>query len=164
MNSESILQQTTVAMIRTLYPKFVLNLSLNGIPLTGLSSQQISQVITQAKREGMEPGIMDLSIYLPSGKILNLEFKRPKGGVQSDDQKIIQSKLQALGHNYHLIRDTNTVFKLIAENTIHADRVDAFNSLDIQSDDEVLIEPFLHYPIGTPKCQVLDDLVKLYHI
>ena len=61
MSSESILQQTCVSMIRTLYPDLVLNLSLNGISLNGLSSLQKAQIIAQAKREGMETGIQDLS-------------------------------------------------------------------------------------------------------
>jgi len=130
MNSESILQQTAVAMLRDFYPKFVLNLSLNGISLEGLSVEQKSRIIAQAKREGMETGIQDLTIYLPKCKLLNLEFKRPKGGKQSPEQVEIEAKLKALGHTYYLIRDIPKIFELIAENTIYADRLQAFKSLD----------------------------------
>ena len=104
MSTEAILQQTFVHMFRTLYPDLILNLSLNGISLNGLSALNKAQVIAQAKREGMETGIQDLTIYLPEGKVLNLEFKRPNGGVQSEDQKKVEAKLLALGHNYYLVR------------------------------------------------------------
>ena len=116
-NLESVLQATTVSMLRSLYPDLVINLSLNGISLDGLTPQQKAQLIREAKSQGMETGIPDLLIYLPNAQILNLEFKRPKGGVQSPDQIAIQTKLSRLGHNYHLVRDYPSVFKLIAEHT-----------------------------------------------
>ena len=164
MNSESILQQTTVAMIRALYPSLVLNLSLNGISLNGLPIEQRSKLITQAKREGLEPGIQDLSIYLPNGQILNLEFKRPKGGVQSDEQKAIQTKLNALGHNYYLVRSFEEVFKLIAENTLKEFRNSQFYNLAIPSDTEVLTSQFLHWSKGTELSIVINRLKELYGI
>lgn len=116
-NLESVLQSTTVSMLRSLYPDLIINLSLNGISLDGLTPQQKAQLIRDAKLQGMEPGIPDLLIYLPNSQILNLEFKRPKGGTQSPDQVTIQTKLSKLGHNYHIIRDYVSVFKLIAEHT-----------------------------------------------
>jgi hypothetical protein len=121
---------TTVAMLRELYPDLVMNLSLNGISLNGLTQIQKYQLIEQAKKEGMETGIQDLSIYLPGAQVLNLEFKRPKGGKQSPDQVAIQSKLEAMGHNYHLIRDSYEVFHLIAKLTTDEYRVAAFKQLD----------------------------------
>jgi len=129
-NSESLLQITTVAMIRELYPDLVMNLSLNGISLNGLSIAQRAQLIAQAKKEGMETGVQDLSIYLPNSQVLNLEFKRPKGGSQSPDQVIIEDKLKAMGHNYHLIRDSYQVFFLIAQLTPTYYRLAAFSQLD----------------------------------
>ena len=116
-NLESVSQQTLVALIRNLYPDLVINLSLNGISLNGLSQQQKAQLIREQKLQGFTNGIMDLVIYLPNAQVLNLELKRPKGNSQSPDQLIIQAKLQALGHNYFLIRDIYDVFKLIAERT-----------------------------------------------
>ncbi len=116
-NLESVSQQTLVSLIRNLYPDLVINLSLNGISLTGLSQQQKAQLIREQKLQGMTAGIMDLVIDLPDAQVLNLELKRPKGGSQSPDQLVIQAKLQALGHNYFLIRDIYDVFKLIAERT-----------------------------------------------
>ena len=72
--SESLIQSTTVSMLNLLYPDFVLNLSLNGISLAGLNPQQKAQLIRQAKLEGMEPGVQDLSIYLPESVVLNLLY------------------------------------------------------------------------------------------
>ena len=164
MNSELILQQTCVSMIRTLYPDLVLNLSLNGISLNGLSSLQKAQIIAQAKREGMETGIQDLSVYLPDGVVLNLEFKRPKGGVQSTDQQLIESKLKALGHNYYLVRSVEEVFELIANNTLPEFRYKQLDSLSIPNDTKVLTEQFLHWPKGTSLSTVDNKLKELYSI
>ena len=116
-NLESVSQKTLVSLIRSLYPDLVINLSLNGISLDGLSPKQKSQLIREQKLQGFTNGIMDLVIYLPDAQVLNLELKRPKGGSQSPDQLVIQHKLEALGHNYFLIRDIYEVFKLIAERT-----------------------------------------------
>ena len=116
-NLESVSQQTLVAMLRAMYPDLVINLSLNGISLNGLSPQQKAQLIREQKLQGFTNGIMDLVIYLPEAQVLNLELKRPKGNSQSPDQLVIQAKLEALGHNYFLIRDIYDVFKLIAERT-----------------------------------------------
>ena len=116
-NLEATSQATLVAMIRSMYPDLIINLSLNGISLNGLSSQQKAQLIREQKLQGFTNGIMDLVIYLPDAQVLNLELKRPKGGSQSPDQSVIQAKLEALGHNYFLIRDIYDVFKLIAERT-----------------------------------------------
>ena len=164
MNNEAILQQTCVAMIRKLYPDLVLNLSLNGISLNGLSSLQKAQVIAQAKREGMETGIQDLSIYLPDGVVLNLEFKRPKGGVQSPDQQLIESKLKALGHTYYLVRSVERVFELISNNTLPEFRYRQFDSLLIPNDDRALTNQFLHWAKGTELSIVINRLKVLYDI
>ena len=163
-NIESILQQTTVAMIRTLYPTLVLNLSLNGISLDGLSAIQRAQLIRQAKLEGMETGIHDLTIYLPDSKVLNLEFKRPKGGTQSPDQKLIESKLTSLGHNYHLVRGTKEVFALIAEHTADEFRYKQFRILNLPVDYGSLKEQFLHWKAGTSIHIVFEELKEWYHL
>ena len=113
---ESVIQSTTISMLRALYPDLVINLSLNGISLSGLSAQQRAQLIRECKQQGMETGIPDLLIYLPNGKILNLEFKRSTG-KQSPDQLLIEHKLTVLGHNYHLVRSYEHVFELIADST-----------------------------------------------
>lgn len=164
MGNEEILQQTFVSMFRTLYPSCVLNLSLNGISLNGLSALNKAQLIAQAKRQGMENGIQDLSIYLPKGVVLNLEFKRPNGGVQSPDQKLIESKLKALGHNYYLVRSVEHIFELIANNTLPDFRYKQFDNLSIPSDGNTLTDQFLHWPKRTMLSEVHSKLKELYHI
>lgn len=163
-DSESTLQQTAVKMIRTFYPSLVLNLSLNGISLDGLSTTQRAQLIRQAKLEGMEPGIQDLTIYLPDAEVLNLEFKRPTGGTQSPDQKLIESKLKQLGHNYYLVRSTKDVFDLIAKHTPLDYGFTQFDQLQIPIKDDFLSEPFMHWPKGTSIHVVNKQLYELYHI
>ena len=163
-NLESTLQQTAVAKIRTFYPSLVLNLSLNGISLDGLSVAQRAQLIYQAKLEGMEPGIQDLTIYLPDSEVLNLEFKRPKGGKQSPDQKVIEFKLKQLGHTYYLIRSVEEVFNLIAKHTIPDFRYAEFDQLQIPVKDDFLYEAFLHWPKGTSINEINLVLKELYHI
>lgn len=163
-SSESTLQQTAVKMIRTFYPSLVLNLSLNGISLDGLSATQRAQLIRQAKLEGMEPGIQDLTIYLPESKVLNLEFKRPTGGTQSPDQKLIESKLKQLGHNYYLVRTTKEVFDLIAKYAMPDFRYTSFDELQIPVKDGFLSEQYLHWPKGTSIHVVNQQLYELYHI
>ena len=161
--SESLIQSTTVSMLNLLYPDFVLNLSLNGIDLSALSPQQRAQLIRQAKLEGMEPGIHDLSIYLPNSIVLNLEFKT-NVGKQSSDQVLIQSKLTKLGHNYHLVRTPYEVFDLIAQYTEPSYRNFAFRNLAIPSDSTKLTEQFLHFPKGTELAEVHRLLRSFYHI
>lgn len=141
-NSESLFQQTFVSMIRSFYPEFVLNLSLNGISLEGLSTTQRAKLISQAKREGMETGIQDISIYLPNSKVLNLEAKRPRGGVQSKDQKLIEQKLKSLGHTYYLVRTPQEVFELIAEHTTLKYRKQSYSNLINTSNYNILKEQF----------------------
>lgn len=161
--SESLIQSTTVSMLNLLYPEFVLNLSLNGIDLSALNPQQRAQLIRQAKLEGMEPGVQDLSIYLPESIVLNLEFKT-NIGKQSTDQVLIQSKLTKLGHNYHLVRTPYDVFDLIAQYTELTYRVQCISELVIPSDSTKLTEQFLHFPKGTELAEVHKLLRSLYAI
>ena len=161
--SESLIQSTTVSMLNLLYPDFVLNLSLNGIDLSALNPKQRAQLIRQAKLEGLQTGIHDLSIYLPESIVLNLEFKTDVG-KQSPDQVLIQSKLTKLGHNYHLVRTPYEVFDLIAQYTEPSYRDFALRNIAIPSDSTKLTEQFLHFPKGTELAEVHMLLRNLYHI
>ena len=161
--SESLIQSTTVSMLNLLYPEFVLNLSLNGISLAGLNARDKAQLIRQAKLEGLQNGVHDLSIYLPESIVLNLEFKRD-AGRQSPDQVLIQSKLTKLGHNYHLVRTPYEVFDLIAQYTELTYRVQCMSELAIPSNSTKLTEQFLCFPKGTELAEVHRLLRNLYHI
>ena len=161
--SESLIQSTTVSMLNLLYPNFVLNLSLNGISLAGLNPQQRAQLIRQAKLEGLQTGVQDLSIYLPESIVLNLEFKTDVG-KQSTDQEDIQDKLTKLGHNYHLVRTPYEVFDLIAKYTEPSYRDFALCNLVIPRDSTKLTEQFLHFPKDTELAEVHKLLRSLYAI
>jgi len=125
-NLESVLQATTVSMLRVMYPNLVISLSMSGVSLNG-SARQNAQTMQALSAQGFVKGLPDLVLYLPESKILNLEFKRPSGGIQSADQIAIQAKLTALGHNYHLVRSYEQVFQLITEHTTTEFREEQFD-------------------------------------
>ncbi len=161
--SEAIIQQTAVQMVRILYPDVLLSLSLSGIKLNG-SYIENAKTIKALVPQGFERGLPDLTIYLPEGKVLNLEFKRPNGGVQSEDQKKVEAKLLALGHNYYLVRSVEHIFELIANNTLPDFRYKQFDSLSILSDGNTLTDKFLYWPKCTMLSEVHSKLKGLYHI
>ena len=161
--SEAIIQQTAVQMVRILYPDVLLSLSLSGIKLNG-SYVENAKTIKALVPQGFERGLPDLTIYLPEGKVLNLEFKRPNGGVQSEDQKKVEAKLLALGHNYYLVRSVEHIFELIANNTLPDFRYKQFDNLSIPSDGNTLTDKFLYWPKCTMLSEVHSKLKGLYHI
>lgn len=161
MNSEAILQQTTIAMIRTLYPDLLISLSMSGVSLNGTAKEN-ALTIQSLVAQGFERGLPDIVLYLPDRKLLNLEFKRPNGGKQSPDQIAVQNKLKLLKHNYHLVRDPYTVFALIVADTTYEFRQQSFDSLVIPSDGVVTTTQFLHWPIGTGLTEIYATLHKLY--
>ena len=52
----------------------------------------------QRKDTGAVAGIPDLQVVLKDKKVIWIELKRTKGGVLSDEQKIIHEQLENLGH------------------------------------------------------------------
>lgn len=60
---------------------------------------------------GMMPGVSDLIVVLP-GKVLFIELKS-KIGRQSVEQKAFMEKVEALGFNYHLIRNLDDFIEII---------------------------------------------------
>ncbi len=160
--SESTLQITIISMLRTLYSDYVINLSLNGISIpTDIKTKTL--IINQMKKEGMEKGMPDLLLYLPNGKVLNMELKTDKG-KQSPDQVDVQNRLTKLGHNYYIIRTVYEAFNAIAEHTEPSDRQLQFNQLNISHNDLYITKPFLHFATGTSLEVVQDTLRNLYHL
>ncbi len=160
--SESTLQITIISMLRTLYSDYVINLSLNGISIpTDIKTKTL--IINQMKKEGMEKGMPDLLLYLPNGKVLNMELKTDKG-KQSPDQVDVQNRLTKLGHNYYIIRTVYEAFNAIAEHTEPSDRQLQFNQLNISHNDLYITKPFLHFATGTSLEVVQDTLRSLYHL
>ena len=160
--SEATLQITLISMLRTLYSDYVINLSLNGISIpTDIKTKTL--IINQMKKEGMEKGMPDLLLYLPNGKVLNMELKTDKG-KQSADQVDVQNRLTKLGHNYYIIRTVYEAFNAIAKHTEPSDRQLQFNQLNISHNDLYITKPFLHFATGTSLEVVQDTLRNLYHL
>jgi hypothetical protein len=141
MRSEANLQQTLVSTLRGCFPEFVLVLSLSGTQLRGTAAQK-AQVIAEWERQGWVRGIFDLQILMPGGKLLNLELKKPSGGKQSPDQVDMQNNLEAIGHNYHLIRDIPHVMSLIAEQTTLTYRQSMYDQFG--SKLPIPVKPYYH--------------------
>ena len=160
--SEAILQQTLVSMLKQLYPDYVLNLSLSGISLNG-SAKENAQTMYSMTQQGFERGMPDLLLYLPNGKVLNMELKTDKG-KQSADQVDVQNRLTKLGHNYHIIRTVYEAFNAIAEHTELSDRFEQRNKLVIHHNGLHITKPFLHFNVGTSLEVVQDTLRNLYHL
>lgn len=160
--SEAILQQTLVSILKTLYPDYVINLSLSGISLNG-SAKENAQTMHSMCIQGFEKGMPDLLLYLPNGKVLNMELKTDKG-KQSLDQIDVQHRLTKLGHNYYVIRTVYEAFKAIAEHTNESDRFEQQQKLIIHHDGKSLTKPFLHFTVGTNLSTVQDTLKNLYHL
>ena len=114
-------------------------------------------------KQGFQRGLPDLLIYLPNGKVLNLELKTNKG-KQSPDQIEMQANLTQLGHNYYIIRTVYEAFTAIAEHTDHADRQCQFSKLIIPHNDLFITDQFLHFAKGTNYELVKDFLKQLYHL
>ena len=160
--SEAILQQTLVSILKTLYPDYVINLSLSGISLNG-SAKENAQTMYSMVQQGFSRGMVDLLLYLPNGKVLNMELKTDKG-KQSADQVDVQNRLTKLGHNYYIIRTVYEAFNAIAEHTTESDRLEQRNKLIIHHNGLYITKPFLHFTVGTNLEVVQDTLRNLYHL
>ena len=160
--SEAILQQTLVSILKTLYPDYVINLSLSGISLNG-SAKENAQTMYSMTQQGFERGMPDLLLYLPNGKVLNMELKTDKG-KQSPDQVDVQHRLAKLGHNYYIIRTVYEAFNAIAQHTTESDRLEQRNKLIIHHNGLYITKPFLHFATGTSLEVVQDTLRNLYHL
>jgi len=72
------------------------------------------------KNTGLLPGASDLEIIIP-GKTIYVEVKTPRG-VQSDEQKEFQQRVESLGFEYHLVRSLEEFKSIIDEQYINATR------------------------------------------
>ena len=162
--SEAAIQNTFVSMFNSFYPNWLVCLSLSGISLNG-SPKERAMVMQSAKQAGLVNGLPDIQLALPDAVTLNLEWKRPDGkGVQSDDQKAVESKLHGLGHNYYVVNDIDIAFKLIADHTQQTDRAEQFSNFTAMLSQPTLSEPFLYFPEGTPTVDVVAAVEPYYHI
>lgn len=114
--TESTLQTTIVTIFKEFYPELIIESSLNGIPLNGMTAKQRTLIITQLKAECMLVGTTDLKVFLFNGKTLHIELKRPSinvGKGQSTQQKEYQTRVEAIGHKYYLVNSLESFFDVI---------------------------------------------------
>ncbi len=160
--TEATLQMTLVSMLKQIYPDYVINLSLSGISLNG-SAKENAQTMYSMIQQGFSRGMPDLLLYLPNGKVLNMELKTDKG-KQSADQVDVQNRLTKLGHNYYIIRTVYEAFNAIAQHTDELDRFEQQRKLIIHHNGLYITKPFLHFATGTSLEVVQDTLRNLYHL
>ena len=61
---------------------------------------------------GLRPGVSDLVVMLPEGRVLFLEVKN-ETGKQSDAQRSFEQTCHRLGFEYHVVRSVDDVRHLI---------------------------------------------------
>ena len=66
---------------------------------------------------GLRPGVSDLVVMLPEGRVVFLEVKN-ETGKQSEAQKSFEKTCQRLGFEYHLVRSVEDVRYLVQQKHI----------------------------------------------
>lgn len=161
--NEAILQQTTVKMITEFYPEFLIILSLSGTQLNG-TPQQKAKILNTWKEQGFRKGLPDFTLCLPEGRVIHIELKTPNGtGVQSKDQKEVETKLIYLDHKYYLCNSTQCVFDAINKNLpldYSKRRLDKLLK-EIPQDDNISKESFLMFSARTP-IDIIKESIQQY--
>lgn len=65
------------------------------------------------KEEGVLPGIPDLCIILPDGRVLWVEMKRREGGVISKAQKIVHERFRDMAHEVIVAKGAKDAYEQI---------------------------------------------------
>lgn len=118
--SESLIQQQIFMYVNKYHRELIIHANVNGFGVTIPNSvpkiyhkiiyQAIAKAIEMLKYIGLVPGISDLTIWLPNGKAIMVEVKNSTG-IQSQEQKKIQNKLEKLGGTYLLVRSLDDFIK-----------------------------------------------------
>lgn len=117
--SEAFIQQEIVTYFNNkyclnIYEKPLIIFSVpNGISIP-IPPKDKARVLDQLKKLGMRNGISDLIIQGACGRIVNVEVKNDTG-VQSDSQKEIEAKINALGGVYILVHSLEEFQQKISE-------------------------------------------------
>ena len=112
MNKEDALQAKIVIWFKN-------NYQMHGKGLIFSCPNGGTRNIVEAKKlkeTGLMAGVSDLIVLLET-KILFVELKIEKG-IQSDAQKLFETRILNLGYEYHLIRDLETFKSLIYEKNV----------------------------------------------
>ncbi len=161
--SEEVIQQTSLSTVVTIYPNLLISPSLSGIHLPGTPEQK-SRIIANLKRTSQfRRGIPDITIFCPEGKVVNLEYKKPTKGIQSNDQKEVEQILLDLSHNYYIVTSLTETLQALANNLPTTYRTKCMNEL-LSNLDTTLTTDFLFFKKGTSKANVETELKTLYHL
>ena len=112
MNKEDALQAKIVVWFKN-------NYQMHGKGLIFSCPNGGTRNIVEAKKlkeTGLMAGVSDLIVLLEN-KILFVELKIEKG-IQSDAQRLFETRIINLGYEYHLIRDLETFKSLIYEKNV----------------------------------------------
>jgi len=110
--SEAFIQKLAIQKLKRLYPKLLVSVSWNGQDLGSNSYAKD----TKRKQEHFLKGIPDITIYLPKGKSIHIEFKTPHTrNNQSKDQKKIETWLNELDHQYEIVTSTEELLTIISQ-------------------------------------------------
>lgn len=96
------LQQSCVKYFRLKYPQYLIYSTPNEA--TYKNKGYFANI-------GMLPGVADLTVVIPN-KLIYFELKS-KTGRQSVDQKEFMNKAEAMGFDYHIIRDIDSFIEII---------------------------------------------------
>ena len=86
----------------------------HSVPNEAAGSNAIrqGQMITM----GLRPGVADLVVWLPGGRVAYIEVKAP-GGKQSPAQVRFEARCKESGILYGVVRSVSETFALIGENS-----------------------------------------------
>ena len=100
-HSELFIQASIIAYLRLVLPHCVTWSTPNGVVAA-------PREIAKLKWTGLLPGMPDLAIALPAGRVLFLEVKRP-GNYLEPVQRDVISHLRSLGHQVEVVHSIDEV-------------------------------------------------------
>ena len=98
---EYLIQASIVAWLKLMVPHCVTWSTPNGVVAA-------PREIAKLKWTGLLPGMPDLAVALPAGKVLFLEVNRP-GNYLEPVQRAVISDLRSLGHQVEVVHSIDEV-------------------------------------------------------
>ncbi len=105
-NAEAGIQAAIVEWVRAVAPDCIVFHCPNG----GLRGKREA---ARLKWQGVLPGVPDLIVFAPAGRVLAMEVKAPKGAL-SADQKAMFETLVALGVPHAIVRSVDDARRAFA--------------------------------------------------
>lgn len=119
---EAKIQQEIFMYFHNTYPKYIIHSVPNGFGITipvivparfhKAIRTAIAMAVNLCKQTGMLPGVSDLMVHLPGGRVVMVEVKTDTNN-QDPDQVFIENKVKAMNGNYILVRSLEDFKKQI---------------------------------------------------